>query len=120
MVMKSIFKLIDKRTNNVIYIGYSSMALSTTLANLKYNFKNNKGCKKYKSIFESVGIDNILIKLVESFEFDNIDEVNKKVDEIKESFNLFDYRLDILSSKSQSSNIKPKNWDNLLKQINNI
>ena len=70
-----LFKLTDT-SNNAIYYGHTKTNLSRKLAEMKYLYKVNLNCNKFKSVVEKYGTDNILIDLVGVSSFDDIDHLN--------------------------------------------
>ena len=79
-----LFKLTDTN-NNIIYYGHTKSNLSRKLAEMKYLYKLNLNCNKFKSVFDKYGIDNIRIGLVDAMSFNDIDHLNKKIDELNQT-----------------------------------
>ena len=79
-----IFKLTDTN-NNIIYYGHTKSNLSRKLAEMKYLYKLTLNCNKFKSVFDKYGIDNIRIGLVDAMSFNDIDHLNKKIDELNQT-----------------------------------
>ena len=75
-----IYKLVDGNTNEILLVGSSTIRLSQKLAELKSNYNKNKIGKKYKDIYERVGVDNIDIELIQSYPCSNVDELRQKKD----------------------------------------
>ena len=102
--MKNIFRLIDNRTNDTIFIGYTTMPLSSKLAGMKINWKYNRGCDNYKSIFKDIGLEHISIELVEVYEYDSFDELKKKENDLKRV-----YKLSVFSCSQSSTSERTAN-----------
>ena len=79
-----LFKLTDTN-NNIIYYGHTKSNLSRKLAEMKYLYKLTLNCNKFKSVFDKYGIDNIRIGLVDAMSFNDIDHLNKKIDELNQT-----------------------------------
>ena len=79
-----LFKLTDTN-NNIIYYGHTKSNLSRKLAEMKYLYKLTLNCNKFKSVFDKYGIDNIRIGLVDAMSFNDIDHLNKKIDELTQN-----------------------------------
>ena len=79
-----LFKLTDTN-NNIIYYGHTKSNLSRKLAEMKYLYKLTLNCNKFKSVFDKYGIDNIRIGLVDAMSFNDIDNLNKKIDELSQT-----------------------------------
>lgn len=77
-----IFKLYDVKTNKPLYIGSTKARLSNKLAEMKYFYKINNYCRKYRKVFDKIGADNIAIELIDIMNYNDIDEINKKVKEL--------------------------------------
>ena len=71
-----ILKLTDNNNNN-LYYGHTKTNLSAKLAEMKYLYKLDKNCNKFKSIFDRYGSDNLIIGLVDVISLKDIDEVKK-------------------------------------------
>ena len=54
---------------------------------MKYLYKLNLKCNKFRSVFDRYGTDNILIDLVDVVSFDDIDHLNKKIKELTYNIN---------------------------------
>lgn len=112
MVVKDIYRIID-RNQNTIFISSTSIPLSNKLSELKQNYKHQKGSKKYYSMFNKIGIDNIMIELLETYEYNKIEELRKKENEYKRSYglNMIEHEID---NRSISSTATPATTENLL------
>ena len=88
MTRKSIYRIIDAVSDKTLSIASTSLPLSVKLSELKQNYKKSKGCKKYQTIFHDHGIENLEIELLESFEYDRIEELRKKDNEYRRSYNI--------------------------------
>ena len=62
--------------------GHTKIKLSNKLAEMKYLYKSNRNCNKFKSVFDRYGSDNLIIGLVDVISLSDIDEVNKKIKEL--------------------------------------
>ena len=80
-----IYKLVDGNTNEILLVGPSTIRLSQKLAELKSNYNKNKIGKKYKDIYDRVGVDNIDIELIQSYPCSNVDELRQKEKDIRRS-----------------------------------
>ena len=75
-----LFTLTDTN-DKPIYYGHTKIKLSNKLAEMKYLYKSNKHCNKFKSVFDKYGTNNIRIGLVDIVSLGDIDEINKKVND---------------------------------------
>ena len=73
MVVKAIYRIIDSDDNNTILISSTFMPLSNKLSELKQSL-----CNKYHWIFTKTGIDNLIIELLETFEYNKVEALRKK------------------------------------------
>ena len=76
-----LFTLTDTN-DKPIYYGHTKVKLSNKLAEMKYLYKSNRNCNKFKSVFDKYGIDNIRIGFVDVTSLKDIDEINKKIREL--------------------------------------
>ena len=86
-----LFKLTDT-SNNVIYYGHTKSNLSRKLAELEYLYKLDLNCNTFKSVFDKYGIDNIRIGFVDAMSFNDIDHLNKKIDDLTQN-NVINHQL---------------------------
>ena len=83
---------ITDNNDKPLYYGHTKINLSSKLAEMKYLYKLNRNCNKFKSVFDKYGIDNIRIGLVDVISLNDIDEINKTVKELTHK-NIHDYQI---------------------------
>ena len=81
-----LFKLTDIN-NNILYYGHTKTNLSSKLAEMRYLYKLDRNCNKFKSVFDRYGPDNLIIGLVDVITLNDIDDVNKKINELTQNIN---------------------------------
>ena len=79
-----IFNITDNN-GNPIYYGYTKSMLSTKLAEMKYLYKLDKVCNRFKSVSDKYGIDNLKIGLVDVISLNDIDELNEIIKDLTQN-----------------------------------
>ena len=81
-----LFNLTDIN-NNILYYGHTKTNLSSKLAEMRYLYKLDRNCNNFKSVFDRCGPDNLIIGLVDVITLNDIDDVNKKINELSQNIN---------------------------------
>ena len=76
-----VHKLVDIDSNEIIYIGSTTVPLAMKLSELKHNHYRRKASPKYN--FDHFNPENMYIELIESCPCNNIEELKKKEGEIR-------------------------------------
>lgn len=117
MTSKSIYRIIDATNDKTIFISSTNIPLSLKLSELKQNYKKNKGCKKYKASFNEVGIDNLIIELIENYEYYEIEELRKQENYYKRLYNII--LVDKSNNDTDTNNNISNNTNNISNNISN-
>ena len=76
-----VYELVDIDSNEIVYIGSTTIPLAMKFSELKHNHSRGKVSPKYN--FNSFNPENMYIELIESCPCNNIEELKKKEGEIR-------------------------------------
>lgn len=73
-----IYKLINKNTNEIIYVGSTTMPLNKRMNQHKYDYKRYNHMNHYNYINTIGGFENINILLIENYSCKNFEELRQR------------------------------------------
>jgi len=88
MINGKIYKLINKNTQEIIYVGSTKQKyLSSRMASHRRDLKTKKNQKHYQFINSIGGIDNVDIILIENYPCENNEQLRQREQYYKELYN---------------------------------